>query len=544
MPRRGHSPFSSHLMKEKYPMPPGNRSDLSFHRIWQTWWPAAMLLLSLAALHCGGGPTAESGTSAEELSLFPSNPQSAQGTAQQFTLRSLSPSGHLRDRTHQAKWNVAVEGESPRLMPADGLLQLAEPGRYQVTAEYGDQKLVTVLTVTAATLTSLAIRPSASRLAKGLSQPFTAIAGFSDGTTQDVTKLSAWSVRDVMGRGVVIINAVGVATAKNLGKASVSVRYKTSSASTSLEVTPATLLTFSVSPSNPTIAKGSSQPFRASGTYSDGSVHDVTSEARWVVFDLVGSGVAAIDRVGVAAGQAVGQATVNAAYGGQVVRTRLTVTAATVVSLAVSPSAATLAKGTTKPFVATATFTDGSRQEVTAAGSWTATDVMGTGVASVDSTGLATGTAVGTANIACSYRGRSSSAMLQVTPAGTSGGSCSSDGWCWRNPLPQGNLLGATWGSDANNVWAVGDSGTILKWNGTAWAAQVSGTTRYLTGIWGSDANNVWAVSRTGTILKWNGTAWAAQESGTEQDLSGVWGSDANNVWAVGVTGTILQYGP
>ena len=45
-------------------------------------------------------------------------------------------------------------------------------------------------------------------------------------------------------------------------------------------------------------------------------------------------------------------------------------------------------------------------------------------------------------------------------------------------------------------------------------------------------------------ILKWNGTAWAAQESGTEQDLSGVWGSDANNVWAVGVTGTILQYGP
>lgn len=47
----------------------------------------------------------------------------------------------------------------------------------------------------------------------------------------------------------------------------------------------------------------------------------------------------------------------------------------------------------------------------------------------------------------------------------------SPNAWCWENPLLQGNKLLAVWGTDANNVWAVGDSGTIPKWNGTAWAA-------------------------------------------------------------------------
>ena len=36
-----------------------------------------------------------------------------------------------------------------------------------------------------------------------------------------------------------------------------------------------------------------------------------------------------------------------------------------------------------------------------------------------------------------------------------------------------------------------------------------------LLGIWGSDANNVWAVGEYGTILKWNGSAWNTQSGGT-----------------------------
>lgn len=75
----------------------------------------------------------------------------------------------------------------------------------------------------------------------------------------------------------------------------------------------------------------------------------------------------------------------------------------------------------------------------------------------------------------------------------------------------------------AQNVWAVGDMGQIIKWNGMAWSLQSSGTTNGLYGVGGVDANNVWAVGDSGTILNWGGTAWSAQTSSTNQQLNSVW---------------------
>lgn len=119
---------------------------------------------------------------------------------------------------------------------------------------------------------------------------------------------------------------------------------------------------------------------------------------------------------------------------------------------------------------------------------------------------------------------------------------CSSGGWCWYNPLPQGNTLIAIWGSDAQNVWAVGSSGAILKWNGTTWVLQASGTTQNLRGVWGLSASSVWAVGEKGTILRWDGSTWIIQNSGTLQDLRGIWGVNENNIWISGSNGTILKW--
>ena len=59
----------------------------------------------------------------------------------------------------------------------------------------------------------------------------------------------------------------------------------------------------------------------------------------------------------------------------------------------------------------------------------------------------------------------------------------------------------SVWGSGASDVWAVGDSGTILHWDGSAWTSASSGTTFALFGVWGSGANDVWAVGDD-TILE------------------------------------------
>src|SRR5207244_9013906 len=79
--------------------------------------------------------------------------------------------------------------------------------------------------------------------------------------------------------------------------------------------------------------------------------------------------------------------------------------------------------------------------------------------------------------------------------------------------------LNAVWGSSAGDVWAVGAGGTIVRWTGGGdgggapgapgfrlrWAGVSSGTTNDLLGVWGSGASDVWAVGDAGTILHFDG---------------------------------------
>jgi photosystem II stability/assembly factor-like uncharacterized protein len=80
-----------------------------------------------------------------------------------------------------------------------------------------------------------------------------------------------------------------------------------------------------------------------------------------------------------------------------------------------------------------------------------------------------------------------------------------------------------------------------MRWNGAAWTPSASGTTEWLTGVWGSGPNDVWVVGDEGTILRWNGSTWMPSSSGTRERLSAVWGSGPNDVWIAGDYGTVLR---
>jgi photosystem II stability/assembly factor-like uncharacterized protein len=69
-----------------------------------------------------------------------------------------------------------------------------------------------------------------------------------------------------------------------------------------------------------------------------------------------------------------------------------------------------------------------------------------------------------------------------------------------------------------------------------------SGTTTDLYGVWGSSPSNVFAVGDSGAMLHYDGSAWSAMSSGTTTDLYGIWGSSPSNVFAVGDSGAILHY--
>ena len=107
--------------------------------------------------------------------------------------------------------------------------------------------------------------------------------------------------------------------------------------------------------------------------------------------------------------------------------------------------------------------------------------------------------------------------------------------------------LESVWGSSATDVFAVGDIGTILHYDGNTWSGQASGSTNWLYGVWGSSATDVLAVGEGETILHFDGNTWSGQASGTGVGLWGVWGSSATDVFAVGGNGgigqgTILHY--
>jgi hypothetical protein len=110
------------------------------------------------------------------------------------------------------------------------------------------------------------------------------------------------------------------------------------------------------------------------------------------------------------------------------------------------------------------------------------------------------------------------------------------------SPQVTGGLQGI-WGSNANDVWAVGARGTIVHWDGTAWSTvRAPDPSAFdLQGVWGSAPNDIWAVGLRG-ILHWDGAGWSPPAGVPAMTLFGVWGSGAKDVWAVGARGVVLRW--
>src|SRR5207248_4758805 len=91
----------------------------------------------------------------------------------------------------------------------------------------------------------------------------------------------------------------------------------------------------------------------------------------------------------------------------------LTVTAAVLRSIAVTPADVTIAKGTNTSLTATGTYSDSSTQDLTSSATWASDN---TAVASV-STGTVHGVTQGTANVSATQSGVVGQAAVHVGPA-------------------------------------------------------------------------------------------------------------------------------
>jgi len=100
------------------------------------------------------------------------------------------------------------------------------------------------------------------------------------------------------------------------------------------------------------------------------------------------------------------------------------------------------------------------------------------------------------------------------------------------------------WGSSADDVFVVGDAGTIVHYDGSEWSLMESPTTEDLQSVWGTCFHDVYAVGNGGTVIHYNGATWAdiSDQIPTTENLYDIWGSSSKDIYVVGNNGTVIHY--
>jgi len=401
-------------------------------RLWLVVVLANLVLLA----SCGGGvntspaPSPTGGNPGgqvvlQSITVSPSNASIAQNTVQAFTATGNYSDGSTKDLTTTAQWscllpNVATVSSSP---PTQGLAMAlstgsGSPATVLITATSGSVSNSAKLAIKSASVTvsSVAVTPAAATIGFLNQQQLTATATFSDGSTQDVTNLASWSASPlfVTNSGLAIGTSVGTYTVTaSFGAAPPPMTPPT------LTVDLSNLVSVSISPASPIIANQTQLTFSAIGSFNDGSTRDVSS----LVTNWSSSDGTIAENFGTTPGdfkgKGAGPATITATIGTFTPSTTLTVTDATLQSIAVSPANASVADTTKLNYTATGSFSDGSTEDLTTQLTWS---VQGnTGAASVNSKGLLTGSSPGSITVTTSSPSTlgsiSGSTGATVTPA-------------------------------------------------------------------------------------------------------------------------------
>jgi hypothetical protein len=102
---------------------------------------------------------------------------------------------------------------------------------------------------------------------------------------------------------------------------------------------------------------------------------------------------------------------------------------------------------------------------------------------------------------------------------------------------PLATTVRGLWGSAGDDVFAVGDGGVILHWDGVSWTQMIASTTA-LHAVGGSGAAEVVAVGDGGVISRYTGAGWATPNPpSATMPLKDIWAAAPNEVIAVGIEG-------
>lgn len=349
------------------------------------------------------------------IAVTPANPSIAVNTNEQFFATGTYSDNSTQNLTTQVTWtstNAAVATVSATA-PTKGLASAVSAGTTSISASLGSVTGSTQLTVTSATVTQIAVSALSPTLTLGLSQQYTALGSFSDGTTQDITSVAQWRSSN---SNVASITVSGLVTGRTLGTVTISATFGGVTGSTSLTVNAASVSSITIKPSNGSIAQGTKIAFTASGTYTDGSTHDLTNVVSWSSDNTAVLTIGSVNGIG--NGVAPGQANVTATLGSLSPSVPVVVSNATIVSITLTPASPTLPTGGRGVLTAIGTFSDSSTQNLSSYATWSSDNTPVATVGTNSSNyGVVIGVSAGTANISAtfSYAGASATGSTPLT---------------------------------------------------------------------------------------------------------------------------------
>jgi trimeric autotransporter adhesin len=352
------------------------------------------------------------------LAIAPSTWSPNVGGQQAFTASGTYSDGSTADVTLSVVWSstattiVTISNASGQ----NGQATALAVGAAQIQATLSEVTASASVTVSASPLTSVTVTPNPTTVVLGLTASLVATATYENGTTQDVTTQVAWSAADTS--IVSVSNAsdtAGQVKGLVVGKTTVTATFSGKSGTTTVTVADASLTSITVTPATASITAGKTQAFTATGSYSNGTTVDLTTQATWSSSNVSVAQVSnASASRGVATALTAGSATISATLGTVSGSAKLTVGDALLVSLIISPTTASITVGKTQTFTATAVYENGTTGNAQG-GTWSSSN---TATATINGQGTrttATGVAAGSTTITFTYQSKSVSATLSVT---------------------------------------------------------------------------------------------------------------------------------
>jgi uncharacterized protein YjdB len=317
---------------------------------------------------------------------------------QQYTATATFSDSSQQDVTNVSSWSSSL----PFTTSNSGLAIGQAVGMNTIFASFGSQNGNASLTVDLSNLTSISIVPANSTAAIHTKLQFAAIGTFVDGSTRDVTSLVTWSSSNtgVANFDSFVVNSLITCTAVGTTTITATVQVPNGSitGTTNFNVSGATLTSIALFPASASIGIGAKIAMTPIGIFSDSSTQNLTGLVTWSTNNFSSTSV---DDTGTVTGLASGSSTITAtslaSLGSVQGQTQglINVTSATLSSIALTPANAFMTPGNTQTYAALGTFTDGSKQDMTAASSWGSNLLT---IATVRA-GVATGQGIGQAMV-------------------------------------------------------------------------------------------------------------------------------------------------